>query len=226
MICRHFSTFDAQSISSLRVLPPLEHKDKTITWAWGSIRDADFREVLVTGPTLPVVFSGCRYNNIVFYLNDQQDPAAHAFRAFLQQLLSHVEANVHANPEKFRPGLKNANLLSFDLEVVRPSSYGADLPDELRVKLPLKKGVVSEEGEVVDMIDTMFVDEKGDKVEPGDVMAGMKVLPIFRVGYSRNGTKFGLTISMLKAKVFTDSAPRGNQVDVASLEFDAMDVSV
>ena len=214
-----FSNFDYVAIEALRVLPPLESKDKTITWARGSIRDNDFNELLVTGPRMPVLFSGCRYNNVVFSVRGPTDEPTHAFEAFLHKVLSHVEASVSSSLDKFRPGLKNAALLQFDRDFIRPSSYSADSPNELRVKLAIKRGEVDEHGEVVDMIETPFVDDNGSSVDPEDITAGSEIIPIVRIGYYRNGNKFGLNLTMLKGLVYLNQKKR-RSMDLTQLEFD------
>lgn len=220
MRCPHFSSFDYQAIEALRVLPPLEPKDKSISWARGSIRDTDFNELLVTGPRLPVLFSGCRFNSIVFSIRGPSiDEPSYAFEAFLHKILSHVENTVTANMEKFKPGLKNAALLQFDRDFIRPSSYGTDLPNEFRVRLAVKHGGMLENGEVGDVIETVFVDEDGNTVDPDALTSGAELIPIFRVGYYRNANKFGLNITMLKAVVY-QSPKRQKLYDYSDLMID------
>lgn len=220
MKATNFSNFDYVAIEALRVLPPLEPKDKSITWARGSIRDNDFNELIITGPRLPVLFSGCRYNNVVFSIRGPgEDEPSHAFEAFLHKVLSHVEATVSASTDKFKPGLKNAALLQFDRDFIRPSSYAPDLPNELRVKLAVRRGGVDEHGEVVDMIETIFHDEEGKPIDPEDVHAGSEIIPIMKIGYYRNGNKFGLNLTMLKGLVYPN-AKRRRSMDIAQLEFD------
>lgn len=219
MKATNFSNFDYVAIEALRVLPPLESKDKTITWARGSIRDTDFNELIITGPRMPVLFSGCRYNNVVFSVRGPTDEPTHAFEAFLHKVLSHVEASVSSSLDKFRPGLKNAALLQFDRDFIRPSSYSADSPNELRVKLAIKRGEVDEHGEVLDMIETPFVTEDGVSVDPEDITSGSEIVPIMRIGYYRNGNKFGLNLVMLKGLVYLNQKKR-RSMDLAQLEFD------
>jgi hypothetical protein len=204
---------------NLRILPPLEPKDKTNTWSRGSIRDTEFNELIVTGPSLPVVFSGCRFNNVVFSMRGPADESAYAFECFLHSILSLVEENVSANPEKFKPGVKNAALLQYDRDFVRPSSYSPDLPNEMRVKLAVKRDQVDEHGEIVDLIDSVFVDESGFNVDPQDITSGSEILPIVKISYYRNGNKFGLNLVLLKGLVY----PRiraTRSIDYSELEFD------
>lgn len=214
-----FSNFDYAAIEALRVLPPLESKDKSITWARGSIRDNDFNELIITGPRMPVLYSGCRYSNVVFSIRGPTDEPTHAFEAFLHKVLSHVESTVSSALDKFRPGLKNAALLQFDRDFIRPSSYSADSPNELRVKLAIKREEVDENGEVLDMIMTPFEDENGNRIDPDDITAGSEIVPIIRVSYYRNGNKFGLNLTMLKGLVYLNAKKR-RSMDLAQLEFD------
>lgn len=211
--------FSSVKYENLRILPPLEPKDKTATWSRGSIRDNEFNELIVTGPSLPVVFSGCRFNNVVFSMRGPADESAYAFECFLHSVLSVVEENVSANPEKFKPGVKNAALLQYDRDFIRPSSYSPDLPNEMRVKLAVKRDQVDEHGEVVDLIDSVFVDESGARIDPQDITSGSEILPIIKISYYRNGNKFGLNLVLLKGLVY----PRiraTRSLDYSELEFD------
>lgn len=212
----HFSNV---AVELFRVLPPIESKDKAITWARGSIRDNDFNEIIVTGPRMPVLYSGCRYNNVVFSVRGPIDEPTYAFEGFLHKVLSHVEYSVSASLEKFRPGLKNVALLQFDRDFIRPSSYSADSPNELRVKLAIKRGEIDENGEIVDVIETPFVDELGANVDPQEITSGSEIVPIMRIGYYRNGNKFGLNLTMLKGLVYLNQKKR-RSMDLSQLEFD------
>lgn len=215
-----FSKISYDTIKALQVLPPLESKDKSIAWARGSIRDADFNELLVTGPRLPVLYSGCRYNNVVFSIRGPgSDNPSFDFESFLHRVLLHVEDAVAAKPDKFKPGIKNAALLHFDKDFIRPSSYSVEMPNELRVKLIMNRSQVDEHGEVVDVIGTEFVDEQGDRIDPTDISAGSEIVPIIRISYYRNMNKFGLNLTMLRGLVFPSSKKR-KSMDVSELEFD------
>lgn len=215
-----FTKITADAIKALQVLPPLEPKDKSIAWARGSIRDADFNELLVTGPRMPVLYSGCRYNNIVFSVRGPgADDASFDFEGFLHRVLLHVEDAVTAKPDKFKPGIKNAALLHFDKDFIRPSSYSVEMPNELRVKLVINRSQVDENGEVVDMIGTEFVDEHGNSIDPSDISAGSEIVPIIRISYYRNMNKFGLNLTMLRGLVFPNTKRR-KSLDVSELEFD------
>lgn len=215
----HFSNFDYAAVETLRVLPPLEPKDKSSPWARGSIRDHDFNELIITGPRLPVVYSGCRFNNVVFAMAGPSDEPSYAFEMFLHKLLSRVESVVGANVEIYKPGLKNQALLQFDRDFIRPSPYGADLPNELRIKLSIKRGEVDENGQVVDLVDTLFVNEQGEKIETGEIYSGAEIVPIIRISYYRNANKFGLNMTMLKGLVYPTNKKR-KSLDYAELEFD------
>jgi hypothetical protein len=214
-----FSNFDYTAIESLRVLPPLESRDKSISWARGSIRDKDFNELVVTGPRLPVLFP-VRFNSVVFSIRGPgADDPSYAFECFLHKVLSHVEATVSSNVEKYKPGLKNAALIQVDRDFIRPSSYAIDMPNEFRVKLSVKRGHIDDAGEVVDKIDTVFVDEDGNSIDPDDVSSGSEIIPILKIGYYRNGNKFGLNATMVKGLVYPNTKKQ-RSVDFSQLEFD------
>lgn len=218
MRATNFANFDYAAIEALRVLPPLEPRDKSIAWARGSIRDKDFAELIVTGPRLPVLFTG-QFNNVVFSIRGPgQDEPSYAFETFLHKVLSHVENVVSASPDKFKPGLKNSAILQFDRDFIRPSSYSAELPNEFRVKLSVKKDQVDENGEVVTMVDTLFVDEEGKSIDYQDIYSGSEMVPIIRVAYYRNNNKFGLNLTLLKAMVYPGAKKR--KMDYSEIEFD------
>jgi hypothetical protein len=130
-----------------------------------------------------------------------------------------VETTVTANLEKFKPGLKNAALLQLDRDFIRPSSYSADMPNELRVKLAVKRGEIDEHGEVVDMIESIFQDEEGGVVNPDNISAGSEIIPIIKISYYRNGNKFGLNLTLLKGIVYPN-LKRPRNLDLSQLEFD------
>lgn len=220
MKCTNFTSFDSTAIEALRVLPPLEPKDKSIAWARGSIRDQDFNELVVTGPRLPVLFSGCRFNSVVFSIRGPgADDPSYAFECFLHKVLSHVENTVGASVDRFKPGCKNAALLHFDRDFIRPSSYSSDLPNELRVKLSVKRNHVDENGEIVELVDTTLVDEEGNEIDPESIRSGSEIIPILRISYYRNAHKFGLNLTMLKGLVYP-CTKRVKTVDHSDLEFD------
>lgn len=209
-----FSKIDSTAIEALSVLPPYEPKDKSVTWVRGSIRTSDFSDVIITGPRLPVLFSG-RYNNVVFSIRGPgADDDSFEFETFLHKVLSRVENVVSANPDKFKPGLKNMALLQFDRDFIRPSSYGSDLPNELRVKLAVKKGEEEEDVE----IETQFCDEAGEKFEYENIDNSCEMIPIIRVGYYRNNNKFGLNLTLLKGLVFPGQ--KRKRVEYNDLEFE------
>lgn len=215
----HFSTLDYAAIEALSVLPPLESRDKSITWARGSIWDSSRSDLIITGPRLPVLYSGCRYNNMVFSMHGPADEPSYAFESFLHKVLSHVESSVSSSVEKYRPGTKNAALLQFERDFIRPSSYSSEMPNEMRVKLLIARQA-DEHGEIVDMIESKFETEDGTPIDPQDIRSGSEIVPIMRVGYFRNGSKFGLNLTLLKGLVYP-SAKRP-RVSISELEFDVV----
>lgn len=215
-----YTAFDYAAIEALRVLPPMEPADKTIQWARGSIRDADYNELIITGPRLPVLFAG-RFNNVVFSIRGPgKDDDSYAFETFLHKVLSHVEDVVSKSPDKFKPGLKNALLLQYDRDFIRPSSYGADLPNELRIKVSVKRDQIHPAtGEVVEVVDSQFVLEDGTPIDFGDITSGSEMVPIVRIGYYRNTNKFGLNMTLVKGLVYPGTKKR-KTIDYSELEFD------
>ena len=69
------------------------------------------------------------------------------------------------------------------------------------------------------MIDSIFVDQLGEPVDPQDITAGSEILPIIKISYFRNGNKFGLNLTLLKGMVYP-RAKRPSTLNYADLDFD------
>lgn len=214
----HFSKLNDDALKTFKILPPKEMSGNSAI-AYGSIRDpADFTQLIVTGPRLPVRFAGL-YNKITFSVRGPgTDDPSHEWENFLGRVLAYLEDEVRKSPEKFRPGLKNLALLQFDNQFYHPSNYSTELSEDYRIKLSIKKGEIDENGESVDMIDTIFLNEEGNKLSIDDIYQGSEIIPMVRIGYYRNGNKFGLSTTLVKGLVFP--APKRARIEYEDIDFD------
>jgi len=243
-VADHFTKLDETRLSQLVVLPPYEPKsDISLQWVRGSIRlpsiqlpgqqPGGYRDLVVTGPRMKVVYGGCRYNRMVLALPGAAFPEVYAFERWLRSLMSNVKANIWSNPGKYRSGAATNARFTFDEGIIRASNDPAMYPDELVTRLSTKRitGLDLEEGAPTEYIDTEFIiDSDGGgvtNIEPTDIVAGSTVIPIFKISYNRNIEKFGLVLTLLKAKVFPPESMPYGRIDNQSWAFDdPMDTSV
>lgn len=237
-VADHFTKLDAERMSQLVVLPPYEPKsDTTLQWVRGSIRlpsgggVGGYRDLVVTGPRMKVVYGGCRYNRMVLALPGAAFPDVYAFERWIRGLMSTVKANIWANPGKYRQGAATAARFQFDEGVIRASTDPTIYPDELVTRLSTKRITTGdvEEGGPTDYIDTEFITDTENgvsNIEPVDIVAGSTIIPIFKISYNRNIEKFGLVLTLLKAKVFPPESMPYGRIDNQSWAFDdPMDVA-
>jgi hypothetical protein len=237
VVAEHFTKLDETRMSQLVVLPPYEPKtDISLQWVRGSIRlpsiqpsgqqSGGYRDLVVTGPRMKVVYGGCRYNRMVLALPGAALPDVYAFELWLRSLMDTVKANIWANPSKYRSGASSNVRFTFDQGIIRPSSDPIMYPDELSTRLSTKKitNLDLEEGAPTEYIDTEFItdNENGgvDSVDPTDIVASSTIIPIFRVSYNRNIERFGLVLTLLKAKVFPPESMPYGRIDNQSWAFD------
>lgn len=243
-VADHFTKLDESRMSQLVVLPPYEPKtDISLQWVRGSIRLPSvvlpgqqlggYRDLVVTGPRMKVVYGGCRYNRMVLALPGAAFPEVYAFERWIRSLMSTVKANIWSNPGKYRSGAATNARFTFDEGIIRASNDPAMYPDELVTRLSTKRitGLDLEEGAPTEYIDTEFIiDNDGGgvtNIEPTDIVAGSTIIPIFKVSYNRNIEKFGLVLTLLKAKVFPPESMPYGRIDNQSWAFDdPMDTTV
>lgn len=199
----HFTAITPDRMNALVVVPPYESKTTSLPWVRGSIRIGQngdgTTDLVVTGPKLKVVYSGCRWNRIVFALTESNE----IFEQWLRSLAYKVETMIWAHPDKFKPGAKDASRFVFDLDVVRPSSDPALYPDELRVRLATyRKPGDDDPDSYINVVNShlFMMDEAGQdvNVDPSSIQAGGFMTPIFKVSYFRNLDRFGLVLTVLK----------------------------
>lgn len=198
-IAPYFANVPADDI---RVLPPWEPKDRgVIQWVRGRIQGADGKDLVVTCPSLRVCFPGCKYNKLVLALDG---PEAKGFRDWLLDLAHSFDRQVFAEPERFKPGAKTALRFIFDHDLIKPSSQPALYPDQITMRLS------TERGETINADLFEVCDDEIVKVDPAEVKGGSRAAAVSKVGYFRNGERFGLTLTVLRARFFpyVDGVPK------------------
>lgn len=222
-----FMRFDEQRLSTLQVMAPYEPKGRVVQWVRGNIRykpsNASFsRDLVVTGPRMRVCYGGCRYNRISFALLGAADAPGYAFERWVRNLGDAVKALIWANPAKYKPGSLTASRFAFDDGFIRPSTEPGVYPDELVTRLSVRRFAEGDEGEYTEIVDTDIVMDGPDgpvSVDPKDVANGSTMIPIIKVSYNRNNERFGLVLTVLKAKYFPNDNAAG-RVDNSAWEFD------
>lgn len=224
---------NVNDLAALKVRPPFEPKDKVLPWVYGSIRNEDGSEFVVTGPALRVCFSGCRWDKMVLAMPGIADPEAYELERWLRSLTQHVENQIWQNPERFKPGAKSSSRFTFDHDLIKPSVDPAAYPDQLVCHLSTRRQAgtgFDEDGAAITtterIVDTdLFRIEDHMRVEmtPEEVLGGSTVVPMFKFSYFRNSDRFGLRVTLIRAHITPpESKPR---VDNKDYEFDyPMDV--
>jgi hypothetical protein len=154
---------------------------------------------------MKVVYSGCRYNSIVF-------TPTHEFETWLHAVDGALREAVNGDPQKYK--VNPRNVPSFSSFIVQPSSNPDMYPDELRCRLATVRT-----GENIDdrQVTTTFVDETNKVVEPSDIWSGGVVVPIFKLSYYKQGDDFGLQLTLLKGLY---QAPVDSRVSNEDWQFD------
>ena len=223
----HFSKFDISRFTTISVLAPYEPKDRNIQWVRGSIRynnnnGSGPRDLIVTGPKLKVCYGGCRWNRLVFAMNGDINPDVKMFESWLSSLSSYVRDQIWSNPNKYKPGSITNQRFYFDEGLVKPSSDPIMYPDELQTRLSTKR-VPDVTGAISDIVDAEIFQESvngPEYVAPEDITAGSHIIPIIKISYNRNIDKFGLVLTVLKAKYFPSEYIPRERISNDSWTFD------
>lgn len=201
-IAPNFTIITPDRLNDLLVVPPYENKDRALPWVRGFIRikqpSGPATDFVVTGPKLRVLYSGCRWNRVVFAVD-----TGDILEPWIRSVAHKVETIIWTSPELYKPGAKTSNRFMFDLDAIRPSSDPLLCPDELRMRLATyRKDSEENPDDQVDVVNAhlFMINEVGQEVNiaPSDVQGGGYIVPIFRISYFRNIERFGLTLTLLK----------------------------
>lgn len=240
MLAEHFSKFHGDRVDDLIVLPPYEPKPTTTPlvsvpapvpqWVRGNIRvrngqGGGSRDFVITAPPMKVLYGGCRWNRLVFALPGAANQPVYTFEKWIRNtVMPAVKAQIWAFPSRFKPGSQTNQRFVFDEGVLKPSSDPLQYPDELVTRLSVRKPLYDGD---VDLVDTEFIQESADgveRVEPDNLTAGSVVQPVLKISYNRIGERFGLVLTVLKAKVLEINA-RTPAIQNSAWIIDSMDTS-
>lgn len=208
-VAPHFSRVST-SFNEIAVMPPYElragNSGGAVGYARGNLRVGGTRgpHLVVTGPKMEVTYSGCRWNKLVFS-HDMENTEMGLFVEWLSALMNYLEPIILAEPDVFKPGTKSGQRFVFDKSIIKNSNKPNLYMDELRCRLATKRvdqgNGMAEDQPITQLI---VVDESGAEtfIDPADIRAGSSMIPIFRVGYSRNNDIFEIQLTLLKARYF------------------------
>lgn len=225
----YFANWTDSRLNQLILLAPYEPKDRQSPsqWVTGSIRTPSLYDVTrtftVTGPKMKVCFGGCNWNRIVLAMDGgSQKPEVVKFEQWLHLLADHVRIAIWADPSKYKPGAISNSRFTFDSDYIKPANDPSRYPDELRCRLSTRRESDALHQSTVDVVDadlfTVDSDQREMPINPVDITAGSEIVPILKFTYYRNGERFGLNTTILKAMVYP--AERKAAVDNRSWVFD------
>ena len=233
-VAEHYSKFTDDRLSSLIVLPPWEPRDKSVQWVRGFLRynNGDAigpRDFVVTGPRLRIVYGGCRWSRLVLAISNTTNDESTRFRDWLLSVSQAIRDKIWSDPKKYRPGSVGANRFTFDEGFIKKSSDPALYPDELSTRLSTTRITNADTEEPCDLVDAqLFADGPDGPIIIEDlntVTAGSYVTPIFRVSYNRFNDRFGLVLTVLRAKYEPSDKPRSKTENSAWVFDDPMETT-
>lgn len=138
-----------------------------------------------------VCYSGCRWNTVVFAMDDNQTE----FEDWLYKVFQALEDTVKLDATFYKVGPRGTP--TFTKFIVQPSSNPELYAPELRCHLSTSRvDMTTEPINTAYLINTVT----GQPVEPQQVVSGSYMRPIFKLGYFKEGDNFGLTLTVLKAE--------------------------
>lgn len=206
----YFAAYDYNRLKNLVVVPPYERKDGTsssmISYVRGSLKVYSPNDgppmgvpksFVFTGPRMRVSYGGCRWNRMVFSMNN--GPECSDFEQWIENVNKLVKNAIFANPDKYKTGNSKTSLpFTFEDDIIKESSDPTLYPPELRTRLSVQSGTETSDA-------YLFRIEDGDHilVDPSEITAGSYVVPVIRLSYYRNSSsRFGLTLTVVKARVW------------------------
>lgn len=152
---------------------------------------------------MKVVYSGCKWNTVVFAIDQHQEE----FEEWISRVWHGFQHVVKEDPIKFK--VTNRRGPMFPNFPIQPSRDPELYPAELRCRLMTKR-ISEEEHECISQIEC-----QGERVDPSQVWSGAYMTPILQLGYYKKGDDFGLTFTVLKAEYEPSVVVRPNwQMDV------------
>jgi hypothetical protein len=160
---------------------------------------------------MKVVYSGCRYNSIVFAMDESQK----GFHRWLNDVHAYMSKAILADPVKYKFTGRGAP--TFLKDIVTENS--SDLyPDELRCRLSIERTG----NDINDTkITSVFLDKDNNIIPPSQIYGGGIVLPIFKASYYKEGDDYGLQLTMLKGLY---EAPESTKVSNDDWQFASVSI--
>lgn len=158
---------------------------------------------------MKVVYSGCRYNSIVFAM----DESTTNFRKWLSEIHGIMSKAILADPVRYKFAGRGAPTFLKDIVTENASDL---YPDELRCRLAIERTG----NDINDTkITSVFLDKDGNSVTPSCIYGGGLVLPIFKLSYYKEGDDYGLQLTMVKGQY---EAPESTRVSNDDWQFGTM----
>lgn len=178
--------------SELAILPPYTPPNRPRNVKnRGSVRlQANNQDVIFTGPLMEVVYSGCKYNSIVFVADQTQTE----FLNWLESASKAVGVCIGKNPTNFKFTSPNPH----EMSVTTPSSNPDLYPNELRCRLSTTRTGPDIDNQEITTI-FRLTNDPNHSVSPADIRAHGIVRPIFKLGYFKLGESYGIELTLLKA---------------------------
>ena len=204
----YFSHFDDARLRNMVVYPPYEKNPSDYSaYVRGNIKiympndgppSGVPKPFIFTGPRLKIAYGGCRWNRMTFSVN--QSPECEEFLDWMRSVNRAVRTIIYDNPEKYKNGCKTNMTFSYDEDVAKASSDPNLYPAEIRTRLSTIR--LSQDDEVVNAHLFRIEDGQEIAVDSKDITAGSYCIPIIKVNYFRNGTRFGLNMTVIKARIW------------------------
>lgn len=173
-----------------------------LRWTTGDVLNGN-QVFVFTGPPLRVSYSGCRYNKIVFVKEDAQ------FEAFLDAVSARFRDIVWANPEIYKPGATSA--FKFELVPLNNAEDGELLKCRL---LTVRYPDLVDPSKYTQVASTQFYTDAGLLVAPTEVVSNATIVPVFQVGYFREGDRFKLYLTCIKGKYQESAIAAARDYDI------------
>lgn len=134
---------------------------------------------------MKVVYSGCQWNTIVFAMDDE----TRDFETWIERSYAKLQDIIKADPTKFKCTRRTP---LFSKGLITESNDPMLYPNQLRCRLAVKG---DKDGNKV-VTSVLLQDNKA--TTPAMIWGGGWMLPIFQMGYYKDGDEFGLALTLLK----------------------------
>lgn len=138
---------------------------------------------------MQVVYSGCKYNSIVFAADQSQTE----FLNWLEEVSDAVGERIKAAPGQF----KFSSLFVAAMSVTTASSNPDLYPNELRCRLSTTRTGPDIDSQEITTAFHLRTD-MNKKLDPQEIRARGTIIPIFKLGYYKLGEAYGIELTLLR----------------------------